>query len=104
MITVSFQFLAPENPQNNARVLFYMLIVLVIVLLLRSCWSLSSSRRPSRWSGRAGRRRGRRAVLDGREVVEGGRLGDAIGGWVVIPQGHPDFGNVAYVALVAVLR
>ena len=31
LITVSFQFLAPENPQNNARVLFYTIILLAIV-------------------------------------------------------------------------
>ncbi len=102
VITVSFQFLAPENPQNNARVLFYMIILLTIVLAVRSGWRLLlvlagtvalglvvhatvAALAPS-WTGGP--------------VVEAGRLGDLIGEWVIIPQGHPNFGNVAYVALV----
>ena len=35
VINVSFQFLAPENPQNNARVLFYSLILLLLLVWLR---------------------------------------------------------------------
>jgi branched-chain amino acid transport system permease protein len=102
VITVSFQFLAPENPQNNARVLFYTIILLTIVLAVRSWWRLLlvlagtvllgvavhaivAAVAPTWAAGRA---------------VEAGRLGELIGGWVVIPQGHPNFGNIAYVALV----
>ena len=102
VITVSFQFLAPENPQNNARVLFYTIILLTIVLAVRSWWRLllvlsgtvvlgvvvhaSVSAVAPTWTGGP--------------VVEAGRLGELIGDWVIIPQGHPSFGNVAYVALV----
>jgi branched-chain amino acid transport system permease protein len=102
VITVSFQFLAPENPQNNARVLFYTIILLAIVLGVRTWWRLLlvlagtvllgvvvhaivAATAPTWAAGRA---------------VEAGRLGGLIDDWVVIPQGHPNFGNVAYVALV----
>ena len=102
VITVSFQFLAPENPQNNARVLFYMLIVLVIVLLVRSWWRVGLVLAASVALGLV-----TNAVVEavapswaGGPVVEGGRLGDVLDGWVLIPEGHADFGNVAYVALV----
>ena len=40
VIAVSFQFLVLENPQNNARVLFYTIILLTIVLAVRSWWRL----------------------------------------------------------------
>src|SRR6266545_3019500 len=40
VINVSFQFLAPENPQNNARILFYGVILLLLVLGLRPWWRL----------------------------------------------------------------
>jgi ABC-type branched-subunit amino acid transport system permease subunit len=36
-------------------------------------------------------------------VVEAGRFGDVIGDWVIIPQGHPNFGNFAYVTLVVAI-
>ena len=73
VITVSFQFLAPENPQNNARVLFYTLIVLVIVLLVRSWWRVALVLAATVALGvRAGRRRGGRAVL-GRRAGGRGR-------------------------------
>jgi branched-chain amino acid transport system permease protein len=102
VIAVSFQFLAPENPQNNARVLFYTIILLTIVLAVRSWWRLLlvlagtvalgvvvhafvAALAPT-WTGGA--------------VVEAGRLGDVIADWVIIPRGHPNFGNIAYVALV----
>jgi ABC-type branched-subunit amino acid transport system permease subunit len=102
VITVSFQFLAPENPQSNARLLFYTVIVLVLALLVRSWWRLAfvlavtvalglslhaivEAVAPS-WTGGA--------------VVEGGRFADAIGNWVLIPQEHANFGNFAYVTLV----
>ena len=102
VITVSFQFLAPENPQNNARVLFYLLIVLVIALLLRSWWRVAAVLAATVALGLVVQ-----TVVEavapswaGGPVVEGGRLGDLIDGWVLIPEGHQDFGNVAYVALV----
>ena len=102
VITVSFQFLAPENPQNNARVLFYLLIALVIVLLLRSWWRVALVLAATVALGVAVQ-----GVVEavapswaGGPVVEGGRLGDLIDSWVLIPEGHADFGNVAYVALV----
>jgi ABC-type branched-subunit amino acid transport system permease subunit len=103
VINVSFQFLAPENPQDNARLLFYGVIVLLLALSLRPWWrfvgviagvivlgvatvAIVEAVAPS-WSGGA--------------VVEGGRYADLIEKWVLIPEGHPRFGDWAYVTLVA---
>jgi ABC-type branched-subunit amino acid transport system permease subunit len=102
VINISFQFLAPENPQSNARVLFFAVLALVLVLSVRPRWlgaalvgavivfgfvtqAIVEAVAPS-WAGG--------------NVTEGGRLADVVGNWVVIPQGHGDFGNFAYVALV----
>jgi ABC-type branched-subunit amino acid transport system permease subunit len=105
VITVSFQFLAPENPQNNARVLFYTIVLLAIVLAVRSWWRLLLV-----LAGTVGLGVVVHALVaafaptwTGGEVVEAGRLGDLIGAWVIVPQDHPRFGNVAYVALVVVV-
>ena len=43
VINVSFQVLAPENPQSNARLLFYGVILLLIVLQLRRGGASGSS-------------------------------------------------------------
>jgi branched-chain amino acid transport system permease protein len=103
VINVSFQFLAPENPQDNARVLFYGVIVFLLVLAVRPWWRLGAvlagvvvlgvatvaimeAVAPS-WSGGA--------------VVESGRLAGVVEDWVLIPPGHERFGDWAYVALVA---
>jgi ABC-type branched-subunit amino acid transport system permease subunit len=102
VINISFQFLAPENPQSNARVLFFFVLALLLVLSVRPRWlgaalvgavivfgfvtqAIVEAVAPS-WAGG--------------NVTEGGRLADVVGNWVVIPQGHGDFGNFAYVALV----
>ena len=102
VINVSFQFLAPENPQSNARVLFVAVLLLLILLAVRRWWlaagvvgaviafgfvtqAVVAAVAPS-WTGGA--------------VIEGGRLGGVIQDWVVIPSGHGDFGNFAYAALV----
>jgi ABC-type branched-subunit amino acid transport system permease subunit len=102
VINVSFQFLAPENPQDNARILFYAVIVLLLVLSLRPWWrlgavlggtlafgfvahALAEAISPS-WTAGA--------------VVEGGRFGDVVSDWVIIPAGHERFANVTYLALV----
>ena len=102
VINVSFQFLAPENPQNSSRLLFYAVLLLVLFLMLRPWWraaiaagavvvlgvvvvAVLEAVAPS-WAGGA--------------VVEGGRFADVIQHWVVIPEGHDRFGDVAYVALV----
>lgn len=105
VITVSFQFLAPENPQNNARVLFYTIILLAIVLAVRSWWRLLLV-----LAGTVGLGIAVHAIVaafaptwTSGQAVEAGRFGDLISDWVIIPQGHPDFGNVAYVALVVAL-
>ena len=105
VINVSFQFLAPENSQSAARVLFYAVVVMLLALALRPWW-------------RAGLAVGAVVVLGvvavavleavapswtGGPVVEGGRLTEAIERWVIIPQGHERFGDVAYVALVVAL-
>jgi branched-chain amino acid transport system permease protein len=102
VINVSFQFLAPENPQTNARVLFFAVVLLLLVLTLRPWWRLGAvvgavvvlglvtvmlveAVAPS-WAGGP--------------VVEGGRLAEVIDDWVLIPEGHGRFGGVAYIALV----
>jgi ABC-type branched-subunit amino acid transport system permease subunit len=104
VINVSFQFLAPENPQDRARLLFYAVLLLLLVVGLRSSWwrfgavlsgvivfgvvtqTIVEAVAPS-WTGG--------------DVVEAGRLGSAVEQWVVIPSGHDRFGDIAYVALVA---
>jgi ABC-type branched-subunit amino acid transport system permease subunit len=103
VINASFQFLAPENPQDRARLLFYAVLLLLLVVGLRPWWRLGvvlgavvvfgvitqaivEAVAPS-WTGGA--------------VVEGGRLGGVVEQWVLIPSGHGRFGGVAYVALVA---
>jgi ABC-type branched-subunit amino acid transport system permease subunit len=105
VINVSFQFLAPENPQDNARILFYAVIVLLLVLGMRPWWrlaavlggtlvfglvahTLAEAISPS-WTAGA--------------VVEGGRFSEAISDWVIIPVGHPRFANIAYIALVVAI-
>jgi branched-chain amino acid transport system permease protein len=102
VINVSFQFLAPESPQTNARVLFFAVVLLLLLLTLRPWWRLGAvvgavvvlglvtvmlveAFAPS-WAGGP--------------VVEGGRLAKIIDDWVLIPEGHGRFGGVAYIALV----
>ena len=102
VINVSFQFLAPENPQDNARILFYAVVVLLLVLAVRPWWMLgvvlggvvvfgfaahaiAEAIDPS-WTAGA--------------VVEGGRLAGVISDWVIIPAGNDRFANVAYITLV----
>jgi branched-chain amino acid transport system permease protein len=103
VINISFQFLAPENPQSNARVLYYGVILVLLVAWIR----------PWRWL--AGVLAGVLAlglvlvpIVDavapswsGGTVVEGGRLGGFVERWVLIPEGHDQFGNFMYVALLA---
>jgi ABC-type branched-subunit amino acid transport system permease subunit len=105
VINVSFQFLAPENPQDNARLLFYAVIVLLLVLGVRPWWRLSvvfagvaalgfvanavAGAIDSSWTSGA--------------VVEGGRLAGVISDWVIIPSGHDRFANIAYIALVVLV-
>ena len=103
VINVSFQFLAPENPQSNARVLFYAVLLLVLVLSVRNRWRLGAV-----VGGVIALGLVTQAVVEavapswtGGSVVEGGRLAGVIGDWVVIPSGHGNFGNIAYVCLVA---
>jgi ABC-type branched-subunit amino acid transport system permease subunit len=102
VINVSFQFLAPENPQSNARMLFYAVLVLLLVFAVRSRWLgaalvgavvvlglvtqvVVEALAPS-WAGGA--------------VTEGGRLAGFVENWAVIPSGHGNFGDFVYVALV----
>jgi ABC-type branched-subunit amino acid transport system permease subunit len=105
VINVSFQFLAPENPQDNARLLFYAVIVLLLVLSIKPWWrlaavlggtlafglvahTLAEAISPS-WTAGA--------------VVEGGRFAGVISDWVIIPAGHERFANVAYIALIVAI-
>jgi branched-chain amino acid transport system permease protein len=103
VINVSFQFLAPENPQSNARILFYAVLVLVLVLAVRPRWRAAAVVGAVIGLGLV-----TQAVVEavapswtGGAVVEGGRLAGVIADWVIIPVGHGNFGNVAYVSLVA---
>jgi branched-chain amino acid transport system permease protein len=105
VINVSFQFLAPENPQDNARLLFYAVIVLLLALGVRPWWRLGvvfagvivlgfvanavAGAIDSSWTSGA--------------VVEGGRLAGVISDWVIIPSGHDRFANAAYIALVVLV-
>jgi ABC-type branched-subunit amino acid transport system permease subunit len=102
VINVSFQFLAPENPQDNARLLFYGVLLLVLVLAFRPLWRAALAAVAVVALGVV-----TVAVLEvvapswvGGPVVESGRFAGAIEHWVVIPEGHPRFGDFAYVALV----
>ncbi len=102
VINVSFQFLAPENPQNNARLLFYAVLLLLLVLHLRPWWRLAAVIGAIIGLGVAVQ-----AFVDavapswtGGPVVEGGRLAGGIQNWVVIPTGHGRFADFAYVGLV----
>jgi branched-chain amino acid transport system permease protein len=102
VINVSFQFLAPENPQSNARVLFIAVLLLLIVLGVRQWWLAATVVGAVVALGFV-----TQAVVaavaptwTGGTVVEGGRLSGVIEDWVVIPSGHGNFGNVAYAALV----
>jgi branched-chain amino acid transport system permease protein len=106
VINVSFQFLAPENPQNNARLLFYAVILVLLLLTVRPLWRVGAvvvatiglgivtqllveAVAPS-WSGGP--------------VVEGGRFAGVIDDWVVISEpGHGRLGSWAYIALVVAI-
>jgi ABC-type branched-subunit amino acid transport system permease subunit len=106
VINVSFQFLAPENPQNNARLLFYAIILVLLLLSVRPWWRVGAvvvatiglgvltqllveAVAPS-WSGGP--------------VVEGGRFSSVIDDWVVISEpGHGRLGSWAYIALVVAI-
>jgi ABC-type branched-subunit amino acid transport system permease subunit len=102
VINVSFQFLAPENPQSNARVLFYAVLVLLLVMAVRPRWLGAALVGAVVVLGLV-----TQAVVDavapswaGGSVIEGGRLGSVVENWAVIPSGHGNFGDIAYVALV----
>jgi ABC-type branched-subunit amino acid transport system permease subunit len=103
VINVSFQFLAPENPQDNARMLFYAVILLLLVLGVRPWWRLGAVVAAVVALGVA-----TVAIVEavapswsGGPVVEGGRLAGAVEDWVLIPPGHERFGSWVYVILVA---
>jgi ABC-type branched-subunit amino acid transport system permease subunit len=103
VINASFQFLAPENPQDRARLLFDAVLLLLLVVGLRSWRRVGAVLGAVVALGVV-----TQAVVDavaptwtGGAVIEGGRLGTVIEHWVVIPSGHGRFGGIAYVTLVA---
>jgi ABC-type branched-subunit amino acid transport system permease subunit len=105
VINVSFQFLAPENPQTNARILFYGVLLLLLAIGMRPWWRLAGVLGGVAVLGLAAH------TIAGAissswtagPVVEGGRLGDVISRWVIIPAGHDHFANGAYIALVVLI-
>ena len=105
VINVSFQFLAPENPQDRARLLFYAVVLLLVALGLRSWWRLGAVLGAVVALGVVTQATVEAAAPSwtGGPVVEGGRLGDVVEQWVLIPSGHGRFGGIAYVALVAAI-
>jgi branched-chain amino acid transport system permease protein len=105
VINVSFQFLAPENPQSNARVLFFGVLLLLVFLAVRPWWRALAVTAAAVVVGVAVQ-----ALVEavapswaGGPVVEGGRLAGAVERWVLIPEGHGRFGGIAYVALVVAI-
>jgi branched-chain amino acid transport system permease protein len=105
VINVSFQFLAAENPQDNARFLFYAVIVLLVLVGLRTWWRSAAVLAGALALGFA-------VVVvveavapswTGGPVVEGGRLAGFVEEWVLIPSGHERFGDWAYVTLIAAI-
>jgi branched-chain amino acid transport system permease protein len=105
VINISFQFLAPENPQSNARVLYYGVILLLLVVWLRPWRVLGAVLGGVLALGIA-----TVAIVEvvapswsGGPVVEGGRLGGFIEHWVLIPEAHGRFGGMMYVTLVAAI-
>ena len=102
VINVSFQFLAPENPQDNARILFYAAIVLLLALSLRPWWRLAAVLGGTLVFGFAAHAFAEAVSPSwtAGAVVEGGRFAGFISEWVIIPVGHDRFANVAYIALV----
>jgi ABC-type branched-subunit amino acid transport system permease subunit len=102
VINVSFQFLAPENPQNNARVLFYAILLLLLALAVRPWWRFGVVAGAVVALGLAVQQVVGAVAPSwtGGPVVEGGGLAGLIEDWVLIPHGHGRFGGVAYVALV----
>jgi ABC-type branched-subunit amino acid transport system permease subunit len=105
VINVSFQFLAPENSQANARILFYAAVVLLLALGVRPLWRFGlvlggtvvfgfvahaiATAIDASWTSGA--------------VIEAGRLADLISDWVIIPSGHARFANAAYIALIVLV-
>jgi ABC-type branched-subunit amino acid transport system permease subunit len=105
VINVSFQFLAPENPQTNARLLFYAMIVLLLVLAVRPWWRLGAVLGGVAVFGLAAHTIAEAISPSwtAGPVVEGGRLAHVISDWVIIPAGHEHFANAAYIALVVLI-
>ena len=105
VINVSFQVLAPENPQSNARLLFYGVILLLLLLQLRPWWRLGLVVGGTLALGYAAH-----AIVEAvapswtsGAVVEPGRFGSFVENWVIIPTGHDKFGDITYIALIAAL-
>jgi len=105
VINVSFQFLAPENPQDNARILFYAVIVLLLAVGIRPWWRFATVLGGVLVLGLAAHAVA--AAIDpswtAGAVVEGGRLAGVISDWVIIPAGHDRFADGAYIALVVAI-
>jgi ABC-type branched-subunit amino acid transport system permease subunit len=106
VINVSFQFLAPENAQDNARLLFYAVILLLLALSVKPLWRFAAVVAGTIAFGFV-----TQLIVEavapswtGGPVVEGGRFAGIVEDWVVItPPGHGRFGSWAYVTLVVAI-
>jgi branched-chain amino acid transport system permease protein len=102
VINVSFQFLAPENPQSNARLLFWAVLGLVLAISVRQRWLAAGLLGAVVVFGLAAQTTVEAVAPSwtGGPVMEGGRLNGVIDTFVIIPHGHGNFADWAYVALV----
>jgi branched-chain amino acid transport system permease protein len=105
VINVSFELMAAQNPQERSRVLFYGVILLLLVLRIRPWRVLGAVLAGTLALGFAAVALAEAVAPSwtGGNVVDGGRLTWFIEHWVLLPTGHPKFGEVAYVVLVAAI-
>jgi branched-chain amino acid transport system permease protein len=106
VINVSFQFLAPENPQNNARLLFYAVILVLLLLTVRPWWRVGAVVVATIGLGVVTKLlvEAVAPAWSGGPVTEGGRFAGVIDDWVVISEpGHGRLGSWAYIALIVAI-
>jgi branched-chain amino acid transport system permease protein len=102
IINVSFELFASENPQDRARWLFYGVILLLVAMRTRPWWRAAAVLVATVAFGLVVH-----TIVDAvapswaaGSIHEGSFLEGPLADWVIIPTGHGDFGNYAYVGLV----